>query len=104
MTDIIPDACSLPTAERPLRLAEFDDLLGAVRRRERLSETHLRLTIAEGMITEDAVRDLTRREAECCSFFDFAVSRTGAREIRLDIEVSGAYANVLDALEERAHA
>jgi hypothetical protein len=39
----VPDACTLPSAQRPLRLAEFEDLLAvAVRGQERLSSTRLR--------------------------------------------------------------
>ncbi|MFC7479812.1 hypothetical protein ACFQX7_06905 [Luedemannella flava] len=41
-----PEACTLPTAERPLRLAEFDALFAtAAHEGERLSPTHLRLTL-----------------------------------------------------------
>jgi hypothetical protein len=109
MTDIVPDACTLPIAERPLRLAEFDELFGIVHRADRLSETHLRLSVAagsarEGDEREAAVRDLTRREAECCSFFGFTVTRTDPLEIRLDVEVPAAYQDVLNTLEDRAHA
>ena len=37
--DWAPDACTLPTVERPLRVAEFDDLFTAVRRSERPQPT-----------------------------------------------------------------
>ena len=33
--DWAPEACSLPTAERPLRVAEFDELFTAVLRFDR---------------------------------------------------------------------
>ena len=36
--DWAPDACTLPTAERPLRVAEFDDLFTFVVRAEAVSE------------------------------------------------------------------
>jgi hypothetical protein len=37
----VPDACTLPTAEQPLRLAEFDELFAtAVRRVDTVSTTH----------------------------------------------------------------
>src|SRR5690348_16526591 len=68
MTDL--DACTLPTAERPLRLAEFQTLFAtALRGQERLSPTHLRWRIDPA--AESTARDLTARESECCSFFAF---------------------------------
>ena len=65
------DACTLPTAERPLRLAEFDDLFAtAVRRVERRDDAvRIHLEGDRGLGAE--VRDLTAREARCCSFFSF---------------------------------
>jgi hypothetical protein len=42
----VPEACTLPTAERPLRLAEFDQLFAtALREQQRLSPTVLRWVI-----------------------------------------------------------
>jgi hypothetical protein len=93
-----PEACTLPTVERPLRLAEFDDLLAtAVRGQRRLSATALRWDLDPA--AEATARDLTRRESECCSFFTFTF-----RPGRLDIEVPPAHADVLAALERRAAA
>ncbi|WP_245718914.1 hypothetical protein [Micromonospora rhizosphaerae] len=38
--DWVPEACTLPTAERPLRVAEFDELFAtALRGQTRLSPT-----------------------------------------------------------------
>jgi hypothetical protein len=40
----VPAACTLPTAERPVRLAEFDDLFAtSVRRVDPVAATHARL-------------------------------------------------------------
>jgi hypothetical protein len=90
----IPEACTLPTADRPLRLAEFDALfttsLVAV---DLITPTHARLRLTGPMA---AVRDLTARESECCSFFTFTV-----RGNILDIEVPASYADVLAALVAR---
>ena len=103
----VPDSCSLPTAERPLRLAEFDDLFAtAVRRVEPVTPTHARLHLAGATGLAATVRDLTARETECCSFFRFAV-HPGAPEdetLTLDIEVPARYADVLAALVTQAHA
>jgi hypothetical protein len=96
----VPEACALPTTERPLRLAEFDDLVGtALRGQHRLSSTALRWDLDPA--AEAAVRDLTTRESSCCSFFTFTL-QSGDAALRLDIEVPAAYAEVLDALAQRA--
>ncbi|WP_412746007.1 hypothetical protein [Krasilnikovia sp. MM14-A1004] len=103
-----PEACTLPTAERPLRLAEFDDLFAAaVRRVDRVSVTHARMYLTGPAGLADRVRELTAREAECCSFFTFTTTpqpATGGEAVLLDIEVPAAYADVLASLAERAGA
>ncbi|MEU4041152.1 hypothetical protein ACK389_10375 [Streptomyces antibioticus] len=104
MSTWVPDACTLPTAELPLRVAEFDTLfterLTEVDRPDRL---RLRLVLAGGDGVEETVRDLIARESGCCSFFTFAIS-PGPEQIHLDVSVDGAHEAVLDALQERAAA
>ncbi|MDG4801140.1 MerR family transcriptional regulator [Micromonospora sp. WMMD980] len=54
MTDTswAPQACTLPTAERPLRPAEFDRLFhDAVHATDRVSARHLRLRLAAAAVT-----------------------------------------------------
>lgn len=100
--DWAPEACTLPSAERPLRLAEFDALFAtATRAGERLSPHHLRLTLAADAA---AVRDLAARENRCCSFFTFTVTELPADRVRLDVEVPAAQVAVLDALAARGGA
>ncbi|XVV17371.1 hypothetical protein ACQP2X_24230 [Actinoplanes sp. CA-131856] len=100
------DFCTLPTAERPLRLAEFDRLFTtAVREVERKQATHARLRLAGPAGLAAAVRDLTARETECCSFFSFTVTAEpgdGGERVVLDVEVPPEHADVLAALVERA--
>jgi hypothetical protein len=97
-----PDACTLPTADRPLRLAEFDDLFASsLRDQQRISPTVLRWTLDPA--AEATARDLTRRESECCSFFVFTFT-PGPATLRLDVEVPATQAEVLDALAQRAAA
>ncbi|MET8040228.1 hypothetical protein ABZU25_05085 [Micromonospora sp. NPDC005215] len=99
----VPDACTLSTAERPLRLAEFDQLFtDAVRGLDRMSAQHLRLHLAGGAQVEEMARDLTARESSCCSFFTFGLSRSDLDSLSLDVRVPAAYVDVLDALAERA--
>ena len=98
----IPDSCTLPTAERPLRVAEFGSLFASsLRRVERPSATRLELTLAEE--ASPAAADLTARESACCSFFRFdLVPEPGT--VRLVIEVPAAQTAILDALATRAAA
>jgi hypothetical protein len=99
----IPEACTLPTAERPLRLAEFDTLFAtAVRHVEATTATRARLHLTGAAGLEATVRDLTRRENECCSFFTFTVTPESDESVILDIEVPPPYAEVLASLIERA--
>jgi hypothetical protein len=89
-----------PTTQRPLRLAEFDDLFAvAVRGQQRLSPTRLRWWLDPA--AESAARDLTAREAECCSFFSFTFAPLDGA-VQLDVEVPAAHVGVLDALAQRS--
>ena len=100
MTDWTPAACTLPTAARPLRLAEFDALFAAaVRGVDRPGPTRLSLTLADAPGRAEQVRDLTAREGACCSFFAFDL--TAGDPMRLDISVPPAHRVVLDALAAR---
>ena len=107
MSFVVPDACTLPTAEQPLRPAEFDELFAtAVRRVETLTPTHVRMTFTGQARLAATVRDLTARETECCSFFTFTVTPEPAAAdgaaLTLDIEVPAQYTDVLAALTQRA--
>ena len=45
----VPEACTLPTAEHPVRVAEFDDLLAmAIQPTERVGPTELRIRLPAG--------------------------------------------------------
>ncbi|HEX2772765.1 MAG TPA: hypothetical protein VHN18_10085 [Micromonosporaceae bacterium] len=99
----VPDACTLPTVERPLRLAEFDQFFrDAVRGVDRPSAQHLRLQLDGAAQVEETARDLTARESSCCSLFAFDLSRPDRNSLTLDVRVLAANVNVLDALAERA--
>lgn len=98
------DACTLPTAEQPLREAEFDVLFAtAVRDVERLAPTLLRLHLEAGSGVEARTRELTARESSCCSFFDFQLT-PGEDRLVLDVRVPEARTEVLDGLARRAEA
>jgi hypothetical protein len=102
-TSWAPESCTLPTAERPLRAAEFDALLSTAARVQRLAPTRLRITLPSGPDVAAAARDLTARETECCSFFTFAVDETPAGVV-LEISVPPPHIAVLDGLARRCAA
>lgn len=95
----MPEACTLPTAEQPLRVAEFDALLGrAVRPPRRVAPARL-----EVLLPEDAVataRDLVARETACCSFFTFTLNPC-VEGVELITEVPVAHVAVLDGMQRR---
>lgn len=96
--DWAPDACTLPTSERPLRIAEFGDLFGHVLRWTRSETTRLDLVLPSDI--ESAARHLARRESECCSFFMFTFDLVG-ENIVMHICVPPSQVAVLDAIETR---
>jgi hypothetical protein len=99
-------ACTLPTAERPLREAEFDQLFAAALCGvERPARTWLRLFLATaaGDEVEATTQDLIARESSCCSFFDFRLTPGGHRLV-LDVRVPAERVEVLDGLARRAEA
>lgn len=104
----VPDACTLPTAEQPERLAEFDDLFAtAVRRVDTIGTTRARLHLTGPAGLAERVRDLAARETACCSFFTFTTTgkpATDGEAVLLDIEVPDGYADVLAAMTQRAGA
>lgn len=106
MTDqldwVAEEACTLPTAERPLRVAEFDALFAKrLVRVERQSSTHARIELQSGDETVALAQDLTERETACCSFFSFTVNGTDDATT-IDVGVPDSRAEVLEALVTRA--
>jgi hypothetical protein len=98
----VSDMCTLPTAERPLRAAEFDEVFArSVRGVDRADPLRLVLELEPTAAVAARVADLVVRETECCSFFTFTLTATGGA-LRLDIEVVPAQVEVLDALAARA--
>lgn len=97
-------ACTLPTAEQPLRVNEFAALFTeSVQRVDRTSPTLLRLQLAES--GEAAARELAARESECCSFFRFGFFRDeSAGAVWMEIEVPPGRTEVLDGLTAHASA
>ncbi|MFJ1969082.1 hypothetical protein ACIO93_10470 [Streptomyces sp. NPDC087903] len=103
MSDLawVPQSCTLPTEEWPLRVAEWDALfserLTSLSRPKRL---RLRLDLASGPGVEERVREPVARESGCCSLFTFT-NTPGEDLIGLDIAVDPAHEKVLDTLATR---
>jgi hypothetical protein len=96
-------ACTLPTAERPTRLAEFDELFARVRGVTRAEPTRLSLDLEPRADVAALCADLMVREIGCCSFFTFTLVATGALEpaVRLEVTVPAGHTEVLDAMADR---
>lgn len=100
----VPESCTLPTVERPLRVAEFDDLFAtAVGPAERLGPTRLRVPLPAGDDVVSTARDLVARETGCCSFFSFDV-RPSSGGTELEVRVPESQTAVLDAMQHRVDA
>jgi hypothetical protein len=99
----VPSACTLPTAERPIRVAEFDDLFASAVEARRIDRQRLRLVLRPEPAVAARAAELAVRETGCCSFFTFTLSAT-CGGLTLEVTVPPAHAGVLDALAARASA
>lgn len=94
-------ACTLPTAEQPLRLAEFTDLFAtALRGLDRSAPTQLRLKLDADV--HDWARDLAGRESTCCTCFTFTFTPTSDRKVWMNINVPDTHVDILDGLAGQA--
>jgi hypothetical protein len=98
------DACTLPTADQPLRVAEWDDLFATSLRTVERGPTRARLVLGGDDGLAARVQRLAEAETACCSFFTFTVTPLDDAGVALGIEVPRARADVLTALLERAQA
>ncbi len=100
----VPQACTLPTVEQPLRIAAFDRLFAdVVVGTERTAPTRLHLELRPEPQVAGRAAELAAAETGCCSFFTFTLTVAGG-SLGLDIDVPGPYVAVLDALTARASA
>jgi hypothetical protein len=99
-----PTACTLPTAERPLRASEFAELLGTqVRAVHHLSDQHVRFDLSPEPEVAGRTADLFTRESQCCSFFTFTLTATGGG-LTLAVQVPSSQVRVLSAVAGMAKA
>ncbi|MGH3547323.1 MAG: hypothetical protein ACRDQU_04185 [Pseudonocardiaceae bacterium] len=93
----VPSSCTLPSAEHPVRIAEFEALFARALSSRWVSDQNLRVRFADTGTTAVTVRDLAARESACCSFFEFAVTGGDGRVV-LDVVVPAGRSEILDGL------
>jgi hypothetical protein len=82
---------------------EFHRLFSTAVRRMKREPTRLELALDGSKATESSVRDLLRREQECCPFFTFEVESAGS-EVCVSAEVPDEAQAWLDQLQHLAEA
>jgi hypothetical protein len=106
----VADFCTLPTAARPLRVAEFDELFRDQVAVPRWIDLHrVEFTFHGADDRYDQVSDLVERETACCSFFDFSIARRPQEAaegsvVVLRVGVPESHHDVVDSLINRAAA
>jgi hypothetical protein len=99
--DWVPAACTLPTAEQPLRRREFDALFSdTVLAVVEVSPTRLRLDLHPDAAVAARTAALAVKETGCCSFFTFELTLADG-SVALVVSAP-AHPGVLAALRARA--
>ncbi len=98
----MPSACTLPTVEQPIRVAEFDQFFTTSARTTARPDP-ARLEVIVDPAAESVARELAGRESSCCSFFTFDFTST-TEGLAMSVGVPPAYIEVLDAFAARARA
>ncbi|MDV3220403.1 hypothetical protein [Intrasporangium sp.] len=97
----VPEACTLPTAEQPSRIAEWGSLFTHVLATASLGAQRGRIILPADDALAARARDLAARETSCCSFFTFEFGagsdESGAPTLTLDVSVPSAQRAVLDS-------
>jgi hypothetical protein len=94
-------ACSLTPGDYAQRLREFRQLFATSLQESRREPARLYLVLDAARAGEDQVRDLLRREQECCSFFTFSV-QASLSVVRVEAAVPDGANECLDDLERMA--
>lgn len=99
--DWVPAACTLPTAEQPLRRGEFDALFAEdVLRVDQLSPLQVRLELRPDAEVAARAAGLAAKETGCCSFFTFALAITEGT-VSMTVSTEQEHRTVLAALGAR---
>jgi hypothetical protein len=100
----VPQACTLPTVEQPLRRDEFDALFAEdVTRVEQTSPERLQFDLRADSDAAARAAELAVKETGCCSFFAFDLS-IGGGKVAMTVSTASTHAAVLAALRDRATA
>ncbi|MUN38144.1 hypothetical protein [Actinomadura litoris] len=96
-----PPSCTLPTAQRPLRVAEFDALFAeAATEVTLIAPGRMRLRMRPEPELAGRAAELAARETACCSFFTFTMTAAGGA-LTLEVAADDGHAPVVAALAER---
>lgn len=99
-----PAACTLPTAQQPLRVAAFDTLFAqSLRRAQRIGPDRLRLELDPSAAVAARAAELAAHETGCCSFFTFTLA-IASGTLTLDVAIPDGQRVVLDGLATHAAA
>jgi len=102
--DLLPTACTLPTAQQPLRRAEFDDLFaGDVLSVSQVSPLQVRLELRPDAEVAARAASLAAKETGCCSFFTFGLTITDGT-VSVTVSTEKEHGTVLAAFGARAQA
>ncbi len=102
--DWVPEACTLPTVEQPLRRAEFDALFAEdVTAVKQVSGERLRFELRAHPDAAARAAGLAVKETGCCSFFTFAFAISDGT-VSMTVSTGADHAAVLAALGDRAAA
>jgi hypothetical protein len=96
-----PDACSLPVADQPGRVGEWDTLFQKAVREIETVPGGVRFELDRSRAKVAAVADLADRESQCCAFFTFGV-RVASDALALSVDADPEHAEVVQALAARA--
>ena len=100
--DWVPDSCTLPTVEQPVRHSEIDDLFAHhVLSVTRESDSSTRLALRTDPDTASLAAALAVKESSCCSFFTFLLVTADGR-VELVVGTAPTHREVLVALTDRA--
>lgn len=100
----MPEACTLPSVEQPVRRDEFDELFGSdVLVVVRESPTTTRFELRADAEVASRAATLAVKETGCCSFFAFDLA-IAEGEVTLRVSTAADHQDVLAALTGRAEA
>lgn len=100
----ITSTCTLSSAERLTRAADFDRLFtDVVLGVEHLEDATVRLALRADAPTASRAAELAARETACCSFFSFVLTAK-AGSLILEVSVPDEHLPTLNTIAARAEA